>query len=83
MISRPTMSYVGVDKTCGCIRAATVDNEEHAKDVRRDVLEFMKWATIERLSVDEVRQQFCADRHPRTGCPHPGVCPHRAAEQTE
>lgn len=71
-------SYVGISP-CGCIRAATVDNPEHAKYVRRDVAAFMRYGdTIERMEIERARIQFCMDKHPKkTGCPHTGACPHR------
>ena len=69
------MSYIGVDK-CGCVLAATVDNPEHAKYVRRDVLEFMKWGFVERVEVEEARRQLCCAPH-KKGCPHPQQCPNR------
>ena len=76
---KPVMAYVGVSP-CGCIRAATVDNPEHAKDVRKDVAAFMRAGdTIERLSVELARMQFCGNKHPKdTGGPHPAACPYRA-----
>ncbi len=74
-----THSYVSISP-CGCIRAATVDSPEHAKEVRRDVASFMRSGdTIERMKTEDVRVKFCFDKHPKkAGCPHPGACPHRA-----
>jgi hypothetical protein len=82
-----TFAYVGI-KECGCIRAATIDNPSYKKEVRRDVAEFLKWGTVERVSVERARVQFCGDEHPHTGwgktyqqtCPHPQACPHRNLE---
>lgn len=75
-------AYVGISP-CGCIRAASVDNPEHAAHVRRDVSAFMRAGdTIERMEVEAVRKQFCTAPHPKkTGCPHPGACPTRPSSQ--
>ena len=78
------MCYIGVS-ACGCIRAATVDNPAHAKEVRKDVTSFMRYGdTIERMTSEQVRVKFCIDKHIRSGkvqtCPHPGACPHRVKE---
>ena len=73
-------AYVGIAQ-CGCVRAMTVDNPEHAKDVRRNVREFMRYGPVERWPIERVRVQFCLDKHPTRGkakgCPHPGACPYR------
>ena len=76
-----TYAYAGIAK-CGCVRAATIDNPEHAKEVRRDVVAMLKWGTIERMSLDQVRREFCIDKHGLSGedCPHPGACPYRQKE---
>ena len=76
-----TYAYIGVSP-CGCIRAATVDNPQHAKEVRKDVASFMRYGdTIERMPVEQVRVKFCVDKHLYKGkavtCPHPQACPHR------
>ena len=77
MVNQPEFAYVGVE-TCGCITAAVVDNPDHAKDVRRAVSGFMRWGTVERMPLAEIRKAICLTKHPqKTGCPHPGECPSR------
>ena len=41
------MVYVGI-QSCGCVVAATIDNPNRKKEVRRAVMDFMKWGTVER-----------------------------------
>lgn len=78
------MAYVGVEP-CGCIRAVTVDNPDHAKDVRRNVLEFLRFGTVERMSVEKARVALCFDKHGTKNnvCPHPNACPHRTKEPAD
>ena len=72
--SNSTHAYIGVDK-CGCIRAVTVDNPAHKKEVRKDVMDIMKWGTIERVLIESARIRLCFDTH-SPHCPHPNACPH-------
>ena len=51
-------AYVGVKK-CGCAVAAVVDNPDHAKDVAKEVADFIKSGlTIERVPVEVVRARL-------------------------
>ena len=70
-------AYVGITE-CGCMRAATVDDPKHKKEVKRDVAHFMKWSDhIERVPVEAVRVRLCMADH-KPGCPHPNACPEMA-----
>ena len=72
-------AYQAIDP-CGCVRAATIDDPKHAKEVKRDLAQFLKHAAyIERVPLEKVRVTLCTDKHPKEVCPHPQACPYRAA----
>lgn len=58
--------YIGAKK-CGCVVAATVDNEANAAFVADDVAEFIRSGyTVSRVPIDEARTRL-------TGCKHSNV----------
>ena len=79
-----THAYVGV-APCGCIRAATVDDDVHPKDVAADIVGFMRGGmTLERVSLEGGPVRLCWAEHApgSLGCPHDGACPERTKEAT-
>lgn len=68
--AEPTVWAYAARSACGCIRGATVDNPDHAKEDRRNVMEFMKLGdTIERMTVEQVRTDLCVKPHKKNVCP--------------
>ena len=52
-----SMAYAGFCQSCGHLVSATVDDPDHAKDVRKDVSQFMRdGLRIERVSCQTVRE---------------------------
>ena len=65
-------AYVGRWKTCDCVVAVCVDDPEHAKDVAKNVADYIRRGyRVERLLTETVRTMDwrCPD-HPK-GTPYP------------
>lgn len=79
--SKETHAYIGI-APCGCVQGATVDGPDHKREVSKDVAGFLKWGTVERVSIENARVRLCFESHGKKGdtCPHPNGCPHRAME---
>jgi hypothetical protein len=53
-------SYIGREP-CGCVTCATVDDEDHKKDIAKDIARWVRWGlTIERVPHEYVRQHLAS-----------------------